>query len=80
MSDAAAPATISGDCHSLFQVQGRAQLALRHVRLEHSCAPAEDGGVKYFSSTLPTISPGSTAYFSSRPGIAWSLDAYNARR
>ena len=33
-------ACISGDCHSLFQVQGRAKLELRNVALKHEALPS----------------------------------------
>jgi hypothetical protein len=38
--DPAHPPTISGACHSLFQLQGKSRLTLRHLSLVHTCAPS----------------------------------------
>ena len=39
---AAVPAVLSGACHSLFELKGRAGLELRHVQLRHTAAPPAD--------------------------------------
>ena len=77
---AAAPATISGDCHSLFQVQGRAQLALRHVRLEHSCAPAEDGDLRTVGAAVFVLNKASASLDACAVTSAHGLGLWGVQR